>query len=234
LRLEVPASPSRIFDPVVFDAERTAYSCGGSPGFEPEFPLIPVRGTYRVPLQCNNLFRGSSATLLGHRMLLRQPLEASSHEYEPTVIFDFMDSDADKIIDLYKQHAYEYVADRRLVGWNENAWLDRFSALLPRGASILDVGCGYGEPIAKYLVDKGFAVDEIDASPLKPPPCICAALAIPNLAASVFSAYCSDNSRRLPSTNLRNCRQVESTPSTLATRNASVVGQHKSSMPCML
>jgi hypothetical protein len=54
LRLEVPASPSRIADPVVFDAGRTAYSCGGSPGFEPEFPLIPVRGTCCVSVRCNN------------------------------------------------------------------------------------------------------------------------------------------------------------------------------------
>ena len=51
---------------------------------------------------------------------------------EPAVIFDFMDSDADKVIDLYEQHAHEYVADRRLVGRNENAWLERFSALLAR------------------------------------------------------------------------------------------------------
>src|ERR1700677_1586584 len=47
------------FVPVVFDGGRTAYSCGGSPGFEPEFPLIPIRGTCRVPLRCNNLARGS-------------------------------------------------------------------------------------------------------------------------------------------------------------------------------
>ncbi len=31
-------------DPVAFDAERTAYSCGGSPGIEPEFPLNPPEG----------------------------------------------------------------------------------------------------------------------------------------------------------------------------------------------
>src|ERR1700734_610496 len=50
------------FDPVVFEVGRTAYSCGGSPGFEPEFPLIPVRGTYRVSLRCNNLARRSTAS----------------------------------------------------------------------------------------------------------------------------------------------------------------------------
>jgi SAM-dependent methyltransferase len=75
-----------------------------------------------------------------------------------------MESDADKIIDLYERHAHHYVADRRSVGWKENAWLDRFSAHLPQGASILDMGCGSGEPIARYLIDQGFAVDGLDTS----------------------------------------------------------------------
>jgi SAM-dependent methyltransferase len=76
-----------------------------------------------------------------------------------------MDLDADKIIDFYERHAHDYVADRRTVDWNESAWLDRFSALLPHGASILDIGCGSGEPIAKYLIDRGFTVDGVDTSP---------------------------------------------------------------------
>jgi SAM-dependent methyltransferase len=76
-----------------------------------------------------------------------------------------MESDADKIIDLYERHAHDYVADRRSVGWNESAWLDRFGALLQPGSPILDIGCGFGAPVAKYLIDKGFAVDGLDASP---------------------------------------------------------------------
>jgi hypothetical protein len=38
----VLASPSRTLGPVVFDARRTAHSCGGSPGFNPSSRLIPV------------------------------------------------------------------------------------------------------------------------------------------------------------------------------------------------
>jgi SAM-dependent methyltransferase len=76
-----------------------------------------------------------------------------------------MNSDADKVIALYERHAHEYVADRRSVGWNECAWLDQFSALLSEGASILDIGCGSGEPIARHLIDQGFAVDGVDTSP---------------------------------------------------------------------
>jgi hypothetical protein len=48
---EVLASPSRRrceLEPVrcqwFFDARRTTYSCGGSPGFTPEFPLNPLAG----------------------------------------------------------------------------------------------------------------------------------------------------------------------------------------------
>jgi SAM-dependent methyltransferase len=78
---------------------------------------------------------------------------------------ELMQSDAEKIIDLYERHAYDYVADRRSAACNENAWLDRFAALLPQGASILDIGCGFGEPIASYLVDKGFAIAGVDSSP---------------------------------------------------------------------
>jgi len=76
-----------------------------------------------------------------------------------------MDSHADKIIDLYERHAHDYLADRRVVCWNESAWLDRFSALLPHRATILDIGCGFGEPIARYFIDRGFGVEGVDSSP---------------------------------------------------------------------
>lgn len=36
---------------------------------------------------------------------------------------------------------------------------------LPRGASILDLGCGHGVPIAQALLEDGFAVHGVDASP---------------------------------------------------------------------
>jgi hypothetical protein len=40
----VLASPSRISDPVAFDAWHTAYSCGGSPGFYPSSRFNPPKG----------------------------------------------------------------------------------------------------------------------------------------------------------------------------------------------
>lgn len=49
LMAEVLASPSRRSQLLgrrqwFFDARRTTYSCGGSPGFTPEFPLNPLGG----------------------------------------------------------------------------------------------------------------------------------------------------------------------------------------------
>jgi SAM-dependent methyltransferase len=69
------------------------------------------------------------------------------------------------VIDLYERHARDYVADRGRELRIEQPWLDRFTALLPAGGTILDIGCGSGDPIARYLIERGFAVDGVDASP---------------------------------------------------------------------
>jgi SAM-dependent methyltransferase len=76
-----------------------------------------------------------------------------------------MNPHAARIIDLYERHAHDYVADRGRQLGDERAWLDRFTALLPQGATILDLGCGSGEPIARHLIEQGFAVDGVDSSP---------------------------------------------------------------------
>jgi SAM-dependent methyltransferase len=47
----------------------------------------------------------------------------------------------------------------------ERGWLDRFCALVPPGGSVLDIGCGVGEPIARYVSEHGYAVTGIDSSP---------------------------------------------------------------------
>ena len=51
---------------------------------------------------------------------------------------------------------------RRLV---ERKWLDRFVALLPATPTVLDIGCGPGEPVARYLIEKGCVVTGVDAAP---------------------------------------------------------------------
>lgn len=47
----------------------------------------------------------------------------------------------------------------------ERAWLDRFLANIPAGGRVLDLGCGMGEPIARYLIERGFAVTGVDVAP---------------------------------------------------------------------
>jgi ubiquinone/menaquinone biosynthesis C-methylase UbiE len=39
-----------------------------------------------------------------------------------------------------------------------------FSSLLPPGGDVLDVGCGAGIPVARFLVDAGFRVTGVDVS----------------------------------------------------------------------
>jgi SAM-dependent methyltransferase len=72
-------------------------------------------------------------------------------------------SPSERIIGLYQRHAEEWDKDRGRSLY-ENAWLDRFLALLPQKASILDIGCGSAEPIARYVIERGYDVTGIDSS----------------------------------------------------------------------
>jgi 2-polyprenyl-3-methyl-5-hydroxy-6-metoxy-1,4-benzoquinol methylase len=71
--------------------------------------------------------------------------------------------DHERIIGLYERHAAAYDRDRGR-SLQERAWLDRFVERLP-GRSLLDIGCGMGEPIARRLIDAGLQVTGIDSSP---------------------------------------------------------------------
>jgi trans-aconitate methyltransferase len=75
---------------------------------------------------------------------------------------------ADRIIDHYERHARDWDADRnRYVDpWNDKPWHDRFVTTLPDGGvTVLDLGCGSGAPVAKYLVECGLQVTGVDSSP---------------------------------------------------------------------
>jgi 2-polyprenyl-3-methyl-5-hydroxy-6-metoxy-1,4-benzoquinol methylase len=56
---------------------------------------------------------------------------------------------ADRIAEHYERHAIAWDADRRKSGWNDEIWHARFIEALPEHASILDLGCGGGVPVAK-------------------------------------------------------------------------------------
>jgi cyclopropane fatty-acyl-phospholipid synthase-like methyltransferase len=70
----------------------------------------------------------------------------------------------DAIVDLYERHSDVYDRDRGR-SLQERAWLDRFLGHVPAGGTVLDIGCGMGEPIARYIIEHGFSVVGIDSSP---------------------------------------------------------------------
>jgi SAM-dependent methyltransferase len=72
---------------------------------------------------------------------------------------------SDQIVGHYERHAREWEADRRRGGWGDKPWHDRFVAALPKGASVLDLGCGGGAPVALHLVGCGMRVTGVDTSP---------------------------------------------------------------------
>ncbi|HYI41044.1 MAG TPA: class I SAM-dependent methyltransferase [Allosphingosinicella sp.] len=70
----------------------------------------------------------------------------------------------ERIIGLYEENAAAWDRQRGR-DLHERAWLERFAALLPEGGRVLDIGCGMGEPIAAWLIGRGFRVTGIDSSP---------------------------------------------------------------------
>jgi 2-polyprenyl-3-methyl-5-hydroxy-6-metoxy-1,4-benzoquinol methylase len=74
-----------------------------------------------------------------------------------------MSAEAARIVSLYERNAALWDSSRgkRLF---ERDWLDRLLSHVPTGGSVLDIGCGSGEPIARHLVTCGCAVTGIDSS----------------------------------------------------------------------
>ncbi len=64
---------------------------------------------------------------------------------------------------VYERQAQRFDQERSKVLF-EKQWLDRFVQLLSPGAKILDVGCGAGEPIARYFIEKGYDLTGLDFS----------------------------------------------------------------------
>lgn len=72
---------------------------------------------------------------------------------------------AGNVIGIYQRHAAAFDADRRRFGWNDKGCHTRFVDLLPKSATVLDLGCGSGEPVARNLVEHGHRITGVDASP---------------------------------------------------------------------
>ncbi|MDP3526739.1 MAG: class I SAM-dependent methyltransferase [Hoeflea sp.] len=70
---------------------------------------------------------------------------------------------ATQTVEIYERNAAHFDAERTRA-LMEKPWLDRFAALLPQGGSVLDAGCGSGDPIAAYLANLGLRVTGVDAA----------------------------------------------------------------------
>jgi SAM-dependent methyltransferase len=81
------------------------------------------------------------------------------------------ESPAGNIIDLYQRNAKAW-DDARGRSLFERSWLDRFITLLPPSGSVVDIGCGAGEPITGYLLARGLAVTGVDSAPAMIERCI--------------------------------------------------------------
>ncbi len=75
-----------------------------------------------------------------------------------------MEDAAKRIVDHYERHALPWDADRRAAAWNDKPWIERFLRLLPQGATVLDLGCGGGSPVALHMAAQGFRVTGVDSS----------------------------------------------------------------------
>jgi len=70
----------------------------------------------------------------------------------------------ERIVGLYEDNAAAWDRQRGRDLF-EKPWLDRFLALLPPRPSVLDIGCGMGEPIARYLIEQGACLTGVDSAP---------------------------------------------------------------------
>ncbi len=69
--------------------------------------------------------------------------------------------ETNKTIDYYNKNAYQYFDNS--VNIDMTVCCDRFLKYIVHGGRIIDIGAGSGRDI-KYLMDKGYIVEGIDAS----------------------------------------------------------------------
>jgi SAM-dependent methyltransferase len=73
------------------------------------------------------------------------------------------ESEQTSVLDVYERHGAAW-AELRNDHLIEGPWLDRFSDRLPPRATVLDIGCGSGVPIARELLRRGFDMTGVDGS----------------------------------------------------------------------
>ena len=65
---------------------------------------------------------------------------------------------------LYETHARAFDRDRGR-SLMERAYLEETVATLKPNARVMDLGCGAGEPIARFFIERGFDLTGVDAAP---------------------------------------------------------------------
>ncbi|MGJ5135875.1 class I SAM-dependent DNA methyltransferase [Bradyrhizobium oligotrophicum] len=76
-----------------------------------------------------------------------------------------MNQGAGRVVAHYEHHALSWDADRRAAAWTDKPPIERFLACLRPGATVLDLGCGGGVPVAAHIATQGFLVTGVDSSP---------------------------------------------------------------------
>ncbi len=66
-------------------------------------------------------------------------------------------------LDIYARQAAGWDA-RRVRVFFEKPWLDRWLGDAPAGLSVLDLGCGAGDPIGVYLLERGVQLTGVDGA----------------------------------------------------------------------
>lgn len=77
-----------------------------------------------------------------------------------------MTSPSNRVIGLYERNALAWdEARRRGRHQGERDWIERFSSIVASVPSVLDLGCGSGDPVGHDLLAAGFDVTGVDSSP---------------------------------------------------------------------
>ena len=86
--------------------------------------------------------------------------------YVKTVHLYILEDDEWQVFNVIKQYEkiFEWFDSHRNRDLIEKDWLDLTISHLKPSAKILDVGCGMGQPIAQYFLDKGYDLTGIDGS----------------------------------------------------------------------
>lgn len=69
----------------------------------------------------------------------------------------------EKVYESYEE-IVQWFDDARTKTLMECEYLNLIVKSVPTGGSVLDLGCGTGEPIAQFFIDKGFKVTGVDGS----------------------------------------------------------------------